>query len=169
MSSPPSTTALPSSSNVKQSKLTVLLALLCAFSVGVMVYALRVKPAFTPPPFDASAQAGLPEDIPGFEMLDAQSFQAGLLVMPNLEGNQLHVYFANPAENSCNLRLRVMDEGGRILGQSGLIRPGEFIQAVTLEQTVENGATVIFKLMAYEPETYYSAGAVTVTTRLQIS
>ena len=169
MSSPPSTTALPSSSNVKQSKLTVLLALLCAFSVGVMVYALRVKPAFTPPPFDASAQAGIPEDIPGFEMLDAQSFQAGLLVMPNLEGNQLHVYFANPAENSCNLRLRVMDEGGRILGQSGLIRPGEFIQAVTLEQTVENGATVIFKLMAYEPETYYSAGAVTVTTRLQIS
>ena len=154
---------------MKQSKLTVLLAQLCAVSVGVMVYALRVKPAFTPPPFDASAQAGLPEDIPGFEMLDAQSFQAGLLVMPNLEGNQLHVYFANPAENSCNLRLRVMDKGGRILGQSGLIRPGEFIQAVTLEQPAEVGTTLILKLMAYEPETYHSAGAVTVTTRLQIS
>ena len=89
--------------------------------------------------------------------------------MPNLEGNQLHVYFANPAENSCNLRLRVMDEGGKILGQSGLIRPGEFIQAVTLEQPAEVGTTLILKLMAYEPETYYSAGAVTVTTRLQIS
>ena len=169
MSLPPSTTALPSSSNVKQSKLTVLLALLCAVSVGVMVYALSIKPAFTPPPFDASAQAGIPEGTPGFEMLDAQSFQAGLLVMPVLNGDRLQVYFANPAENSCNLRLRVMDEGGRILGQSGLIRPGEFIQAVTLEQPAEVGTTLILKLMAYEPETYYSAGAVTVTTRLQIS
>lgn len=160
---------LPSSSNVKHSKLSILLALLCAISVGVMVYALSIKPAFTPPPFDTSAQAGIPEGTPGFEMLDAQSFQAGLLVMPVLNGDQLQVYFANPAENSCNLRLRVMDEGGNILGQSGLIRPGEFVQAVTLEQTVETGATVIFKLMAYEPETYHSAGAVTVTTKLQIS
>lgn len=154
---------------MKRTKLLILLSVLCAVSVGAMVYALSIKPAFTPPPFDTSAQPGIPEEVPGFQTLDAQSFQAGLLVTPNLEGNQLHVYFANPAENSCNLRLRVMDEGGRILGQSGLIRPGEFIQAVTLEQTVEGGATVIFKLMAYEPETYHSAGAVTVTTRLQIS
>ena len=153
---------------MKQTKLLILLALLCAVSVGGMFCALAAEPAFTPPPFDTSAQARIPEEIPGFQMLDAQAFQAGLLVSPIPDGAQLQVYFANPAENTCNLRLRVLDEAGNVLGQSGLLRPGEFLPSVTLESMPPAGATLIFKLMAYEPETYHSAGAVTVTTKLQI-
>ena len=141
---------------------------MCVISVGAMFCALTAEPAFTPPPFDSSAQSGIPEYIPGFQTLDAQGFQAGLLTQPYSEGDQLQVYFANPAENVCNLRLRVLDETGNILGQSGLIRPGEFLPSVTLETMPPAGTTLICKLMAYEPETYHSAGAVTVTTALQI-
>lgn len=153
---------------MRRNKLLPILIFLCIASVALMIHTLTARPAFTPPPFDSTAQTGIPADIPGYEQLDVPAFQVGFLSRPYTEGNQLLVYFSNSPENTCYLRLRILDADGNMLGQSGLIRPGEFLQSVTLDILPATDPAIILKVMAYEPETYHSAGAVTFHTTLQI-
>ena len=58
-------------------------------------------------------------------------------------------------------------QSGELLGETGLIRPGEYVQSVTFDTVPASGATISMKVMAYEPETYHSAGAVTLNTTIQ--
>ena len=61
----------------------------------------------------------------------------------------------------------MLDEDGEVLGETGLIRPGEYVQAVTFDAIPVSGTAISMKVMAYEPETYHSAGAVTLNTTIQ--
>lgn len=150
-------------------KIVRLLAVLCTLSVGIMLFALLSggKPSrFTPPPFDPGARAGTPE-VPeelDYGMLDAVVYRAGLCGKVIPEGNTLSVWFTSPEDNTLWLRLRILDEQGNTLGQTGLLRPGEYLQSVSLETIPPAGMPITLKLMAYEPETYHAAGTVTVST-----
>ena len=62
------------------------------------------------------------------------------------------------------LKLRVLDEGGGVLGESGLVRPGEYVKDVTLAEKLPAGTKIKLKIMGYEPETYRSAGSATLNT-----
>lgn len=148
-------------------------AALCAVSVAVMLLALTRggrQEAFSPPSFDPAAQTGtpkVPEDA-GYGQLDAKAFQfsaAGELIVRD---GSIDVWLTDPAENQVWLKVRVLDEQGGILGKSGLIRPGQYVRAVKLDTVPRQTAAVTLKVMAYEPETYYSAGAVSLCTVLQI-
>lgn len=44
------------------------------------------------------------------------------------------------------------------------MKPNEYLKAVTFTTAPQSGAKIKLKIMAYEPETYYSAGAVTLNT-----
>lgn len=148
----------------------ILAAIICAVSLVVMLFALsnpkQEQAAFAPPSFDSTAQAGtptVPENL-GWGELDAQAFKASVcgVVIPN--GNTADVWFTNPESNTVWLKLRVLDENGNILGETGLIKPGEYVQSVTLDTVPKAGTTIALKLMSYQPETYYSEGAATLTT-----
>ena len=150
------------------------LAAVCLLCLAMMAAALvyTQSPAqgkFTPPPFEASAVSGTPE-VPeelGWQELDAQAFQVGVCGAVVLEGSQADVWLTNPESNTVWLKLRIMDENGTVLGETGLIRPGEYVQSVTFDTVPASGATISMKVMAYEPETYHSAGAVTLNTTIQ--
>lgn len=64
--------------------------------------------------------------------------------------------------------MRILDEAGNILGESGLLRPGEYVRAVRLEKIPKQPTPVSLKIMAYEPETYYSAGSAVLKTTLKV-
>ena len=66
------------------------------------------------------------------------------------------------------IKLRVLDAQGDTLGETGLIRPGEYVQSVALDALPEDGDAVTLKLMAYEPETYYSGGSVSLKTTVMM-
>ena len=61
----------------------------------------------------------------------------------------------------------MLDANGNTLGETGLIRPGEYVQSVVFETIPEVGDSIGLKLMAYEPETYYSAGSATLNTTVK--
>ena len=44
------------------------------------------------------------------------------------------------------------------------IRPGEYLQTVTFDTLPQSGDNITMKVMAYEPDTYLSAGAVSLKT-----
>ncbi len=66
--------------------------------------------------------------------------------------------------NTTWLKLRVLNAKGNILGETGLVKPGEYVHSVSLDIVPEAGAAITLKLMAYEPDTYQSAGAVGLNT-----
>lgn len=148
-------------------------AVICVVSIVVMIAALAAggktgQVEFTPPPFETNAQTGTPE-VPenlGYSQIyqDGMGFSAWVCGNVTLNRNSADVYFTNPETNTVWLKLRIYDEAGSILGETGLLRPGEYVQSVKFDPVPENGAGIRLKIMAYEPETYYSAGAVSLNT-----
>lgn len=159
----------------KTNKTVPVLCGMFAIVLAVMAAALffggkQDTAGFTPPPFDAAAMAGVPE-VP--ESLGYISpYQEGMgyrfSVCGNVmtEGNAATVYLTNPAENEVWLKLRVLDENDNILGETGLIRPGEYVKDVALSENLTAGTKIKLKIMGYEPENYFSAGSATLNTTI---
>ena len=60
--------------------------------------------------------------------------------------------------------LRIFDASGNIIAETGLIKPNEYLKTVSFNTVPENGSKLIMKVMTYEPDTYYSGGAVSLST-----
>ena len=148
-----------------------ILAALCAAALAVMAAALIVTgraQAFTPPPFDAAAQAGtpaVPEGI-GYAELDAKAFRFSAAGVLTVHDSGAALWLTNPAGSPVWLKARILDESGAVLGETGLLRAGEYVRTVPLDAVPVQTADVTVKIMAYEPETYYSAGSVLLRTQL---
>lgn len=161
---------------MEKKKITPLTAavILCSISLLAMAAALALSAAspergtFTPPPFDKNAVQGTP-DVPenlGWSEVDAQVYKASICGALTVRDGRSDIWLTNPESNTVWLKLRVLDGDGAILGETGLIRPGEYVQSVSFKKIPDSGDFIELKLMAYEPETYYSAGSVTLSTRV---
>lgn len=155
---------------MRKGRLIPALAVLCMLSLAIMIAVLWRSDAdagFTPPPFEPMARSGTaaaPEGA-GYQELDMGAFRAGLCGKIRIREGMAVTCFTNPTDNSVWLRLRILDEDGNILGQTGLLRPGEYVAGVPMGEIPE-GTSVVLKVMAYEPDTYHSAGTVTLHTRI---
>lgn len=150
--------------------------ILCLVTFVAMLVSLRFSQKrtvdFIPPDFDDSAQSGKPNisdsaaslENSEWQILDAQAFHVGICgkFCPHETGADVWLY--NEESNDVWLKLRVCDENGQIIGETGLIKPNEYVRSVNLTAVPQIGATVELKFMAYEPDTYYSAGAATLRT-----
>lgn len=149
-----------------------LAALVCVLSIVVMIATLSYQKSemgeFVSPSFDEAAQTGVPNvpDGLGWQELDATAFKVSVCGKIILNGMSTDVWLTNPESNTVWLKLRVLDKNGTILGETGLIRPGEYVQSVTLNTVPKTGTNIVLKLMSYQPDTYYSEGAVTLDTTI---
>ncbi len=157
---------------MKNQILLRLAIVLCIVSMIIAVVAVicseSQRQVFTPPPFDENAQQGTPE-VPenlGWNEVDARVYRAMICGVLVLDGSQADVWFANPDDNAVWLKLRILDERGNLLGETGVIRPGEYVQTVLFDVVPPQGSAVCMKIVAYEPDTYYSAGTVTLNTTI---
>ena len=160
----------------KNNKYIALAATLCAVCITIMIITLSLpKKApqgnFIPPPFDGSAVKGEPSIPDGLGYAEpyreGMGFCAGLCGNIIIKDNTADIYFTNKAENEVWLMLRITDENGALLAETGIVRPGEFIQSIQFKESPKNGQKVICKIMAYEPETYYSKGYFTLKTTVR--
>jgi len=119
-----------------------------------------VKPAFEP-----NAENGLPE-VPegsgyGEVWQEGMAYRFSLCGNVRMEGTSAVIYFTNPAENDVWLKLRFLDERGGVRGETGILRPGEYVRSAELSDEIPTGTELTMKVMSYEPETYISRGTVT--------
>ena len=151
--------------------------ILCTLALVSMVLALvfggpqKQSSSFTPPPFDSSAESGtpaVPKELGWTEIYqDGMAFKCSMCGNVIASGGAADVYFTNSSEQEIWLKLRVLDENSNILGETGLIKPGEYVKSVSIDADIPDGTAIKLKIMAYEPETYYSAGAVTLNTQIR--
>ena len=119
---------------------------------------------FVAPPFDAEAKAGEPAGLDeslGYKRMDIENaFSFAMCGKLFLKEGRVNAYFTNPEDNGVWLLVKVYDESGKkLLGQSGIIKNGEYVEKITLSDPPEKTAPVVFKIYSYEPETYYSMGS----------
>lgn len=149
------------------------LAVLCAAALAVMLVVLLRggQDDFTPPPLDPAAVQGTPTvpESAGYSGLDAQAYRVSVAGVLTVDNGAVDVWLTNPADSAVWLKVRLLDEQGAVLGESGLLRPGEYVRSVALTTIPRETGPVVMKLMAYEPETYYSAGSVLLQTQLYVT
>lgn len=161
---------------MKKTQTLFLSGILCTLALVSMVLALvfggpqKQSSSFTPPPFDSSAESGtpaVPEELGWTEIYqDGMAFKCSICGNVIASGGAADVYFTNSSEQEIWLKLRVLDEDGNIIGETGLVKPGEYVKSVSIDKDISDGSSIKLKIMAYEPETYYSAGAVTLNTKI---
>lgn len=144
----------------------------------IVLFAPRMG-TFTPPPFDEGAQQGDPSDDAesdpelkarldslGYSKVaaDGMSFSAMLCGVLLEKDGKADVYLTNFSDNTVWMKLRITDSDGNILGETGLIKPGEYVRSIEITGKYTLGQQVRLKIMTYEPETYYSAGSANLNT-----
>lgn len=98
----------------------------------------------------------------------AEGYQVGICGEPEEKDGRVTVLFSNPQENNIWMRLRILDENNKILVETGIIRPGQYIENVSMNQFFKNSeAPVIMEILGYEPDTYYSEGKVELKTKIR--
>lgn len=158
---------------MKNKKMIWIMTGICLLTLGIMVWALRSGESqknleFVPPSFEETAVSGVP-DVPenlGWGELDAKAFKVSVCGMICADEESADVWLTNPESNNIWLKLRLLDEEGNVLGETGLLHPGEYVRAVSLNRSVKQGEKVALKIMSYEPETFYSEGAATLNTTI---
>ena len=156
-----------------KSKAIYFSAAACFLAVIGMVLSLALtggkseQAEFVPPPFETAAESGMPDatDESWTQIYrDGMNFSAHICGKVILNGNAADVYFTNDDSNGVWLKLRILDGEDNILAETGLLKPNEYVRTVTFDTIPENKAAIRLKIMAYEPDTYYSSGAVMLNT-----
>jgi len=159
-----------------KAKIVYVLSAACFVAVAVMIAVLYITEnnfgnnEFTPPPFDENACVGMPEisDDSWIRVYqDGMSFSAHVCGHAVINDGTADLYFTNDSGNNVWLKLRVTDESGNILAETGLLKPNEYLKSVSFNTTVPSTG-IRLKIMAYEPNTYYSAGSVTLTPKVTV-
>lgn len=159
--------------NAKLYLCIAILAISVAVVAGLVVWAFHERAeimTFSPPPFDSEAQQGtphLPEDSGYFPLStkDGKEFSVcGHLVAKN---SKVDIYFTNNDVNSVYAKCQIILQDGTMLGETGLVKPGEYVQSVTLSRRVPSGTSnAQIRVMTYEPETYHSEGEAHLKTKI---
>lgn len=160
----------------KRKGIFIIAAVVCVISLIIMCVTLLFKKhnfqqnTFIPPLFEEKAICGTPSDInrDDWRQFDAQVYKFSICTSITVVEKKADIWLTNPQENSVWIKMRILDESGNKLSETGLLRPGEYVQAVYFDEVPENNTDIVLKLMAYEPETYYSAGSVQINTTIKV-
>lgn len=149
----------------KEAIILALILVLAVLLIDLIATILRPKQGkFVPPAFETAAVSGTPEvaEELGYTQLyqEGMAYRVAVCGMPYADGQKLTVYFTNVQENDCYLKLRILDAQDAVLGETGLLRPDEYVEAVELSEALEAGTPIKLKVMSYDAETYESAGTV---------
>lgn len=128
---------------------------------------------FVAPEFEQQAVAGIPEELE--ESLNYQTFSVEDKMTFGMCGNltlsedgTVDIYFTSDASNTFWSKVKLLDEEGNILGESGLIKAGEYVKTVEITNPPAESIPVIAKILTYEEETYYSEGSATAQIVLNV-
>ena len=141
--------------------------------IGLLIGLLTRDPVrgeFTPPAFDENAKtefsapidadaAYTPFNVPG-------EFTGALCANVYTKDGKAELYFTSFENNAVWAKAVLYDQNGKMLSESGLIKPGEHVAALTLSDIPKQNTKISVKVLLYEPDTYFSRGSCSLTVNL---
>ena len=140
--------------------------------MAITLFATKDPPKgeFVPPAFESMALQGVPEVPEDLQYSspyrEGMAYRFSICANVTMENNKATVYLTNAEGNNVYLKLRVLDENDNILGETGLLKPGEYVKNVELIQALPAGTGIRLKIMSYAPDTYLSEGSVVLNTTI---
>ena len=131
----------------------------------VIVIVRNNKPeGYVNPTFDEGCTAINFEEAPGNKVGVTDGFTVAVPNAISGDKNGINVCFASAPDNKGNIKLELIDDNGNIVAESGLIKPGEYLETVSKvykKNLPKNDCEITIKVLTYEPETYVSLGSCT--------
>ena len=164
---------------------TLILIILAVLAAGLAFSAFFLMLHISPSLLDKNRLSGVPSDIPeeqGYRSYSAEGVcDVALCGNPLIDGKSVRLLLTNPESNTVWLRAEIYsvsftyDTSGNItaaspdkkLGESGFIRPGEYVETVSLSRKLkEDKVYVMIKIATYVEETGTSNGYFYINTAL---
>ena len=127
---------------------------------------------FTPPPFEANAKTEFDEQPPQesqyVPLAVTEEFTVALCANAYVKDGKAEIFYTSLKTNTAWTRIKLFDEEGNLLGECGILKPGEHVQAISLSSIPKQDTKIKIKIYIYEPETYYSEGSREVKINLSI-
>lgn len=144
---------------------SIVLILCIGFAYGYLRYAGGYL-LFRTPEHESSAAQGTPSDgITGnYETLPVkEGYTVGIDTAPIYRDGTLYLNAANLSDNTVWFLARVY-RGERIIAQTGIFYPGEYVAQVPCHTKLTAGEKILVQILAYEPDTYHSEGVAQFST-----
>ncbi|MBR0423732.1 MAG: hypothetical protein IJJ04_03775 [Clostridia bacterium] len=137
--------------------------LLCA--AAAYYYFNIYSKKYNPPPMETASVEGVPEianEDWGYSPFGIDpEFRLKVCGEPEIDGNDVNIYLTSMNTNKVIMRCVLVseDEPEKVLAESGTIKPGTYLKSIKLKEDLKSGSHgAILKVVAYDPETYFSKG-----------
>ena len=156
---------------MKKNKITKVLSTILKILISIIIFLLiniNSKKQFKKPEF-ANAATSIPEKLDYKEKAIKVSEGYSLYIdpIPKLDQNDnLSINLVSLEENKIWIKVRILNAKEEIIGETGLIKPGEYLEKVQINQQLSENDQITYKIMGYEKDTYRSAGTISLNTRI---
>lgn len=145
---------------------TSLAIILCVgMAFGYICFA-RGERAFLPPKHEDSAGEGLSQAVRSYQELPVkEGYMVGMDTTPVFKDGKLYLHTVNKEGNTVWFLVRIYQKN-KLIGETGLLYPGECVEGIPCKKTLAEGEEVLVQIVAYEPETYHSEGVARVSCKV---
>lgn len=152
----------------KISFITMISLALCAVLLFTYMRYKDGYETFKEPEHESTAVAGVPvvEEERHYAQLPVkEGYIVGVCATPFVDGNELYLNMTNNEGNTVWLKVRVY-QGDNMIGESGILYPGEYVEKVNCSKSLVAGESILVKTLAYSPETFHSEGVAQISCEL---
>ena len=154
----------------EKKKLIFLISILITLIILIVLLSISIKQkgTFVKPEFDSNVLNEIPENIEykNSTLNITENYAVYINGLPTIENKELIVDFISMKENNIWIKLRILDTKGKIIAESGLVKPGEYLKSVKLNKKISNEEQITYMIIGYEMDTYLSAGTVKLNTKV---
>lgn len=148
------------------------LFLLGLILIGVLYFSVHAmaKPKIGNYLMETNAKSGVPavaEEYYYSNVAVKKGYELKICGNPKIEGNKVYLYPTNPMGNQVWFKVVVLDENSSKLGESGILKQNQHTEFVELYEPITAQTKVTLLIVAYEPNSFESAGNVSLETVLQ--
>lgn len=147
--------------------ISISLSFVVFFTVSFGIYHIL----YAPPAFEKNIQIGTPSkpsDLAYEEITVRDGYVVGICGKILLKDGQAELYLTNFEDNDVWFSMTMIDNNNNVIAESGVLRQGEFLEAVPVDLYLETNetATITIQISGYKPDTYISAGSFEISTEL---
>lgn len=156
---------------MKKNKIIIGLTIILIILVSIIIFLLisiNNKKQFKMPEFDNSVTE-IPEDLEYKKNTIKVNNDYIFYIEPTPkldQNNNLKINIVSSENNKIWIKVRILNGKKEIIGETGLIRPGDYLAKVKLQQEMSVNDQITYKIMGYEKEKYTSAGTISLNTRI---
>lgn len=151
-----------------KNKLVYILGVIAIILIAIVIVLFVNRNKFIPPKMDKTSKGGTPKYVEeyGYKVLKmSEDYNISIAGKPKLKGKYLYIYFASNESSKYLFKVRIYKDK-TLIEETGLIKSNHYIDKIKVGNKLKAGDKITYKVMGYEPDTYYSAGEVQLDVRV---